>query len=46
MNSWQEILPNSVTTAEQLKALYPTCDVEQVIRRYPMRINPIIFPPH
>ena len=40
MNSWQEILKSSVTTAEQLQALYPACNVEGVIKRYPMRINP------
>lgn len=40
MNSWQEILRKSITTAEQLKALYPTCDVGGVLGRYPMRINP------
>ncbi len=42
MENWQRLLRASVTTARELARVLPVAerDIEQVISRYPMRINP------
>ena len=42
METWQRLLQNSITTTRQLARVLPVTEpeIEQVISRYPMRINP------
>jgi lysine 2,3-aminomutase len=42
METWQRLLQNSITTARQLARVLPVAEreIEEVISRYPMRINP------